>query len=77
MVDAATLSCDVMIKAKGIKAEPEELRKAFDSSIFANMIVTPKNVDAAIERISRVIADAVNMTLHPGVSINEINEFFI
>jgi spore protease len=41
------------------------------------MIVTPKNVDAAIERLARVIADALNMTLHSGVSVNEINEFFI
>ena len=77
VVDAITLACDVMIKAKDIQCEPEDLRREFDSNIFDNMIVTPKNVDAAIERLARVIADALNMTLHSGVSVNEINEFFI
>jgi spore protease len=77
VVDAITLSCDVMIKAQGVKCEPEDIRDELTTGIFDNMIVTPKNVDAAIERLSRVIADAVNMTLHRGVNINEINEFFI
>ena len=77
VVDAIPLTCDVMIKAQGIKCEPEDIRSELSTEMFDNMIVTPKNVDAAIERLSRVIADAVNMTLHRGVNINEINEFFI
>ncbi len=77
VVDAVTLTCDVVCKAKGLKSDPEELRDEFNDGNYDNMIVTPKNVDAAIERLSRVIADAVNMTLHKETDVNEINEFFI
>ncbi len=77
VVDAVTLACDVVCKAKGISECSEEIRKELSEGGFDSMIVTPKNVDAAIERLSRVIADGINMTLHKDTDINEINEFFI
>jgi len=32
-----------------------------------NMFVTPKEVDAVIERLAKIIADGLNAALHPGV----------
>lgn len=77
VVDVLTLTCDVLSRAKGIRGESEELRKELRDRSYDNMIVAPKNIDSAIERLARVIADAINMTLHKGVNVNEINEFFI
>ena len=40
-----------------------------------NMFVTPKEVDAVIERLSNIIANAVNIALHPGISKEDINRY--
>lgn len=40
-----------------------------------NMFVTPKEVDAVVDRLSGVIAGAVNLALHPGVTMEEIQRF--
>jgi spore protease len=40
-----------------------------------NMFVTPKEVDAVIERLSGIIANALNMALHPGVTSEDINRY--
>ena len=40
-----------------------------------NMFVTPKNVDAVIERLSNIIANSLNISLHPGLSRDDINRY--
>lgn len=40
-----------------------------------NMFVTPKEVDAVIERLSAIIANALNIGLHPGISKEDINRY--
>ena len=40
-----------------------------------NMFVTPKEVDAVIERLSDVIANAVNIVLHPVIDIDDVKNF--
>jgi spore protease len=40
-----------------------------------NMFVTPKEVDAVIERLSGIIANGINIALHPGVTSDDINRF--
>lgn len=42
-----------------------------------NMFVTPKEVDAVIDRLSAVIADAVNIVLNPAVDIENISSFIV
>ena len=32
-----------------------------------NMMVTPKEVDADIEDLTKIIANAINLSLHPGL----------
>ena len=40
-----------------------------------NMFVTPKNVDIVIDRLSNVIANAINIALHPGLDKDDINRY--
>ncbi|MCI1960089.1 MAG: GPR endopeptidase [Clostridia bacterium] len=47
------------------------------SPYSGNMFVTPKEVDAVIDRLSVVIADAVNIVLNPAIDIDNINSFIV
>ena len=40
-----------------------------------NMFVTPKNVDTVIDRLSNIIANALNIALHPGLHKDDINRY--
>ncbi|MDR0958145.1 MAG: GPR endopeptidase [Clostridiales bacterium] len=40
-----------------------------------NMFVTPKEVDEVIARLSNVIANALNISLHKGITLEDINRF--
>ncbi len=42
---------------------------------YQNMFVTPKEVDAVIERLSNIIGNALNISLHPGIDIDDINRY--
>ena len=40
-----------------------------------NMFVTPKEVDSVIERLSNIIANMLNIALHPGIGSSDINRY--
>ena len=40
-----------------------------------NMFVTPKEVDAVVERLSNVIANGINIALHQGITTDDINRY--
>lgn len=40
-----------------------------------NMFVTPKEVDAVVERLANIIANAINIAIQPGITIEDINRF--
>ena len=40
-----------------------------------NMFVTPKEVDAVIDRLALIISTALNMALHPGLDRKDIELF--
>ncbi len=66
VVDGRTLAVDILEKA-GVSSEM--LGKA---DIKETMMVTPKEIDALIDRASRLIAMAVNTALHPDINEEEI-----
>jgi len=41
-----------------------------------NMFVTPKEVDAVIGRLAGIIANSLNIALHPGITLDDINKYF-
>ena len=40
-----------------------------------NMFVTPKEVDAVVERLANIIANAINIAIQPGITMEDINRF--
>ena len=40
-----------------------------------NMFVTPKDVDAVIERLASIISNGLNIALHPGLTVADLNRF--
>lgn len=42
---------------------------------MANVIVTPTNIDALIDDLSIIIANGLNMALHPGIDLKDVNRY--
>ena len=40
-----------------------------------NLFVTPKEVDAVIDRLANIIANSINIAIHPGVTMEDINKY--
>lgn len=40
-----------------------------------NMFVTPKEVDAVIDNLVNIIANSINIALHPGIKLEDINRY--
>jgi spore protease len=40
-----------------------------------NMFVTPKEVDAVVDRLANIIANSINIAVHPGVTMEDINKY--
>jgi len=52
------------------------LREYFDED-FNDLVVTPKNIDNVMDRLSGVIATGINLSLHRGMTLEEINNIMI
>ena len=66
VVDGRTLAFDILERAG---AADEQIKAV---SIKDTMMVTPKEIDALIERASRLIAMAINTALHPDINEEDI-----
>jgi len=40
-----------------------------------NMFVTPKEVDAVIDRLAKIISNTLNIALHPGITQEDVNRY--
>ena len=40
-----------------------------------NMFVTPKEVDAVIENLVNIISNSINIAIHPGINLDDINKY--
>ncbi len=52
-----------------------ELIRESITPAFGNFIVAPKEVDSIIEDISRVIANGINISLHKGITLSDIDRY--
>ena len=43
------------------------------SPAVGNFIVTPKEIDESVDRLSRIIADGINLALHRGITLEELD----
>lgn len=67
VVDAATLVHDLAAKS-GAKIEPEMLGAG-------DMFVTPRDIDRSVRDISKLIGYSINLALHDGLTIGDIDMF--
>ncbi len=70
VVDAATLCADVLAEAGRDDLDPETLREA-----GSGLIVTPKEIDSHVSDISKVIGFGIDLALHPGLSVADVEMF--
>ncbi|OON96845.1 MAG: GPR endopeptidase [Epulopiscium sp. Nele67-Bin005] len=43
--------------------------------VMGNLFVTPKDIDEVIVYLGNVIANAINIAVHPGITINDVNKY--
>ncbi|MGM9521014.1 MAG: GPR endopeptidase [Oscillospiraceae bacterium] len=67
VVDAATLALDMAHDA-GVELDPDSLRRHQGA-----MIVTPKEIDSNVNDISRLIAYGLNLALHKGLTVQDVD----
>lgn len=79
VVYAWTIAADALsafAEADGAAQEDEEkLAAAVErvvSERLGDLIVTPREVDALVERMAGILAEGINLALHPGLSAEEI-----
>jgi spore protease len=70
VVDAATLAADIVSEAGVRDLEPEDL-----ASHGTNMIVTPKEIDANVADIGKLLGYGINLALHGDITVEDINMF--
>lgn len=62
-----------------LDALEEEERYSLVSEVLnpfmANTIVTPKDIDVLIDDTSAIIANALNIALHKGIELNDVNRY--
>lgn len=57
------------------KEEKYELIKEVLEPYSANIIVTPKDVDDIIANLSQIIANGINIAVHPGIDLKDVNRY--
>ena len=70
VVDAATLTCDVLAEAGRGDLDPQALGGAGDG-----LIVTPKDIDSRAADLSKVIGYGIDLALHPHLTIEDVDLF--
>ena len=77
VVYASTIARDaVSALTGGEESEDEERLSACVERVVSErlgeMIVTPREVDALVERMAGIVAEGINLALHPGLNAGEI-----
>ncbi|KMT21635.1 GPR endopeptidase [Clostridium cylindrosporum] len=57
------------------KEEKYNMIKGVLSPYSSNMLVTPKDIDALIEDLAKIIANSINISLHPSIDLNDIDRY--
>lgn len=72
VVDAATIvqdTMDLVLSGQGFSEEElMSLHKEIRQESTKNMFVTPKNIDESIDRMSNILADALNLCFAPAIA---------
>lgn len=79
VVYASTIACDAMAylsQADSASQADEALLTACVERVVSerlgDLIVTPREVDALVERMAGIVAEGINLALHPGLDMEEV-----
>lgn len=76
MIEQASQGTEFYNMLKGIdRNEKYELIQEVLKPYVGTLIVTPKEIDEIIEKIARIIADGLNIALHEGITLNDVNRY--
>jgi spore protease len=76
MINQAKQGTEFYNMLKGIdRNEKYELIQEVLKPYIGDLIVTPKEIDEIIEKISKVIANGLNIALHQGITLNDVNRY--
>ena len=70
VVDAGTLASDLSSQAGVNFLPPEDYRRW-----GGDMIVTPKDIDAKVADISKLVGYGINLALHDGITVEDVNMY--
>jgi len=57
------------------KNEKYQLIREVLSPYIGDLMVTPKDIDTIIESISKIIANGINIALHPSIHLKDVNRY--
>ncbi len=79
VVDAATIAVAGLDAVSSNEANDSAYEEGYVRSVFeerfGNMIVAPKDVDSVITDIASVIANGINISLHEGITLSDIDRY--
>ena len=70
VVDAATLTADLLEESGLPEPDMETLRSRPE-----NLMVTPRDIDQQVRDLGKVIGYGINLALHPGLTIQDVELF--
>jgi spore protease len=85
--DTIDLVLDNMIKEAGEGTEFYRMMRSIDreekykmiqqvlTPYVGNLIVTPKEIDEVVETIAKVVANGLNISLHEGIDMKDVNRY--
>ena len=79
VVYAGTIARDVIELLDGVTAgdQAEVMIRKVVSEHLGDLIVTPKEIDAIVDDVARLVALGINLSVHNGVTVDEIDRFMM
>ncbi len=76
MIEQAPKGTDFYNMMKDIDREEKYsmIREVLEPYV-GNLIVTPKEIDEVVRKISKVIANGLNIALHQGITLSDVNRY--
>lgn len=76
VVDCVTIVRDIIEQVEGGEIEDDIIKNISDTGA-GNMVVTPKDIDSSIDRMSIAVSNGINLALHKGFDFGDISEYLI
>lgn len=76
VIDSVTIVYDIISCIEGNSID-EDVIKNIARNNAGDMVVTPKNIDMSIDRMSIAISNGINLAVHRGFDFGDISEYLL